>query len=257
MSNTKWKGLVGKQLTPDEFDVYVNNLKLGSWTPKGVTIHHTASPNLEMRPKGFTAQHLLNLQEYYRDEMGWSAGPHLFIDQTHINIFSPLTDTGVHAVSFNKSHWGVEMLGDYDSEKPDPKVIYNTYRAVSALLKKINRSESSVNFHRDDPTTNKTCPGKLIDKKWFIPGLANIMDGELTDNIRVTIEINGVTQHFGSYILAGKSITTSNLHDLLKSIHLPTVDVVDHVVGVASFYKQYGYSVAWNSADKKVVVTKE
>lgn len=247
-----WQGIVGKQLTPDEFDAYVSSLKLGSWTPVGVTIHHTAAPSLAQRPNGITPQHLLNLQSYYRDDKEWSAGPHLFIDRDKISVFTPLTVRGVHAVSFNSTHWGIEMLGDYDNEAVDVKVLQNTYRATSALLKKLGRTSASIKFHRECPHAQKikkTCPGNKIDKSWFIAGLDAVMNTPqpLTE---VTVLLNGSPVDFDAHIKQGANMVVASLAKIATAVPGMCVTGADMEVSVASFFRERGYSVSWDNTTK-------
>ena len=158
---------VGKRFTPTSFVAYLDRLAFDGWQPKGVCLHHTASPSLAMRPQGLTDQHLQNLLSYYQDELGWSGAPHLFIDDREdgIIVFQRLDRRGVHARTFNATHWGIEMLGDYDTEDPTTgrgaKVLNNACAATAHLMRKIGVGAEMV-FHRDDPKTTKTCPGRHV-----------------------------------------------------------------------------------------------
>lgn len=165
---------VGKRFTPSAFAAYLDTVTFGDWQPKGVCLHHTASPSLAMRPQGLTDQHLKNLLDYYQDELGWSGAPHLFIDDREdgIIVFQRLDRRGVHAKSFNATHWGIEMLGDYDTEDPatgrGAKVVTTACAATVALLNKIGAGTSGLVFHRDDPQTTKTCPGSKISRAGIV-----------------------------------------------------------------------------------------
>ena len=75
-------------------------------------MHHTAAPSLAQRPRGLTIQHIRNIQNYYQSQLGWSSGPHLFIDDDQIFGMSSLERRGIHAVSFNRTHIGIEVLGN-------------------------------------------------------------------------------------------------------------------------------------------------
>jgi hypothetical protein len=140
----------------------------------GITLHHMAAPSLAQRPRGLTVQHLENLRAYYRDELGWKAGPQFFTDEDQVFGLSPWTAPGTHAKSFNATHLGIEVLGDYDSEDPTTGrglACWQTAAAtVRVLLDWLNLKDSAVNFHRDDPKTTKTCPGRLV-KREFVLGL--------------------------------------------------------------------------------------
>jgi hypothetical protein len=166
--------LVGRPFQRGEFPRYLLGITPGAmkWSPSLVVVHHCAAPSLAQRPDGFTGVHMRNLRDYYNDEMGWSAGPHFFVDEDQVWGFSPVTHRGVHAKSFNGAGIGLEMLGNYDSEDPRSgrgrEVVDLTAWAVACLLRRFNLDLSAVRFHRDDPKTTKTCPGRKIDKAWFL-----------------------------------------------------------------------------------------
>jgi N-acetyl-anhydromuramyl-L-alanine amidase AmpD len=163
--------IIGKGFNLEEFSRYLDGVSFGSWKPRSIVIHHCAAPSLAQRPNGFISQHMLNLQDFYEGK-GWSAGPHLFIDEDQAWVFSPLNQRGVHAVSFNATSIGIEMLGDYDSEDPTSgrgaQVLAMTARVTELLMKKLGIKKDGILFHRDDPKTSKTCPGKKIKKDWFL-----------------------------------------------------------------------------------------
>ena len=168
-------GNVGQKWTPASFATYVNSLSITRpW--KGVTIHHTADPSLASRPTGFTVQHIRNIQHFYQYQKspGWSSGPHLFTDENEVFGMCPLNERGIHAVSFNATYLGIEMLGDYDVEDPTTgrgkQVIDTSVAATVTLLRKLGlpANATTVNFHRDDTTTRKSCPGRRIQKAWFL-----------------------------------------------------------------------------------------
>lgn len=181
---------VGKVWSPRSFNDYLGK---GAARPKwiqGVTLHHCAEPSLAQRPRGLTAQHIENTADFYQRGRGWDRGPHLFIDEDQIFGMTPLAQPGIHAVSYNRTHIGIEVLGDYDSEDPLTGRGYQCWHtaalAVGSILRWLGAPEqawpSLVTFHRDDPKTNKTCPGLKVHKDWFIKLVATacILDREAT-----------------------------------------------------------------------------
>jgi hypothetical protein len=67
-----------------------------------------------------TLDHIRGVEEYYRDDLQWSAGPHLCIDDVHeIRVLTPLMVPGVQAPSWNHAALRIEMLGNYDDEEFD------------------------------------------------------------------------------------------------------------------------------------------
>src|SRR5690242_8293606 len=132
-----WKGIVGLGLTPSDFVKYVGSLHLLSWRPQFIVLHNTASPKLGEWHAIPGDQRMKNLEHYYRDERQWSAGPHLFVADDLIWVFTPLTTAGVHSPSWNSIAWGVEMVGDFDTEDfqdgPGKAVRQNTTSALATL----------------------------------------------------------------------------------------------------------------------------
>lgn len=165
--------LVGLSWTPDSFRRYLASLPRPLWA-KGICLHHTASPDLSMRPNGLTPQHMRNLRYYYEIERKWASGPHLFVDDHGIHGMSALMQKGIHAGSLNETTIGIEVLGNYDAEDHATGrglACWSMAASASAELLRwlgLAPNEMTVKFHRDDPGTSKTCPGKRIQKPWVM-----------------------------------------------------------------------------------------
>lgn len=113
-----------------------------------------------------------NFENYYKNQLHWSAGPHLFVAPDKIWVFTPLTTSGVHSPSWNNVSWGVEMVGDYETDPLDSSVFSNTVLALSSLSKLASLPPSSLRFHKEDPlTTHITCPGKNVIKDEVISAM--------------------------------------------------------------------------------------
>jgi len=110
-----------------------------------------------------------NLVHYYRIEQGWSAGPHLFVADDLIWVFTPLTTSGRHSPSWNMISWGVEMLGEYEDEDFGGGVRDNAVAALASLHALLGREPKTLRFHKEDPkTTHKSCPGRNVNKEELI-----------------------------------------------------------------------------------------
>jgi hypothetical protein len=147
----------------DGLKLYLSSLNLTDWKPEFVVLHNTGAPTLAQRPQGFLPQHMINLAEYYSG-LGWHAGPHFFCDQNGIWAFSRADRPGVHSPSWNEISWGVEMLGDYDSEDfasgPGALVAENAVFLLAALSQRAGLDSHTMRLHRWDPkTSHKDCPG--------------------------------------------------------------------------------------------------
>lgn len=175
----KWKGIVGKSFTPDEFDAYCHGLKWEAWRPHFIVLHNTGVPSLAQRPSGFNQNHMKNLEVYYRDQRKWSAGPHLFVDDHKIWVFTPLIVSGVHSPSWNKVSLGVEMLGDYETERFDGgrgrQVRSNTVAAMATLSAVLGLDPATMRIHREDQATTHACPGKNVRKLEMIQEVQDLL----------------------------------------------------------------------------------
>lgn len=159
--------------TPEEFTAYVHGLGRMEWNPSAVTIHNTFAPNLAqvdgyLAAQKWTESQLIDnwWQSYIK--MGWYSGPHLFIFRDKIWVATPLTLRGTHSPSFNKSHFGIEMIGDYSKEILPDSIRKLAVHGAAVLLNKIGvpAESKSVAFHGEDPrTTHKGCPGKNVGSK--------------------------------------------------------------------------------------------
>ncbi len=163
--------IVGRRFSRAEFIEYVKWVRVNehyTWSPTGITMHHTGFPNLSIRPNGFTEQHMLNMRHGYINDNGWRHGPHLFVDDHGIWVFNPLSIRGVHAVSYNSTRYGIEMLGNFDNAEDFSHERGLSSRshgmfAAAVLMKYAGISTAKLNFHRHDPETTKSCPGRHVN----------------------------------------------------------------------------------------------
>jgi N-acetylmuramoyl-L-alanine amidase len=149
-----------------------------------VALHNTASPNKAQWQSCPVPKRLENLSSYYSG-MGWHGGPHLFIDDSKIWLFTPLTSKGVHSPSWNSTAWGIEMVGDYDCESFESgfglAVRRNAVAAAAILLKKLGKpcNGQTLRFHYEDTRTTHACPGKHVKKAEILREVAARMEGPL------------------------------------------------------------------------------
>jgi hypothetical protein len=163
-----WKEIVGKRFSSSELETYVQGLSFAQWRPEFVVVHNTASPSIHDRPAGFTETHMRNLVSFYRDHNKWSAGPHAFVDQNGIWIFTPLTTPGVHSPSWNNKAWGIETLGDYHAEAFVDPIKENLIACLTVLHARLGLDPSTLKLHKEDKATTHDCPGKNVDKAELI-----------------------------------------------------------------------------------------
>lgn len=134
---------LGQGLTLDQFQAYVQTYNFGKIPPDFIVFHHTANPDASWAPlsnnpatkwdrheQGLTddairikrKRQLDSVRDYYQRTLHWNAGPHLFIDEQWIWLFTPMHDVGIHAKwgnsfrAFGKLHYsiGIEVVGYYE-----------------------------------------------------------------------------------------------------------------------------------------------
>lgn len=176
--------------TAAEFLGYLDGITFGAWRPRFVTMHHTGGPNLKIWQGWQTrlspvsdAQWMKNLAGYYGSSPAnggpaggpWSAGPHFFFTPQHFCVLSLPDRRGVHAVSFNATSWGVECVGDFDAEVFTPALADHYAEGLACLHVAAGLEPGDfkwnvrgLHFHRDDPKTTKTCPGKNVPKNAMV-----------------------------------------------------------------------------------------
>ena len=93
----------------------------------------------------------------------------------------------MHCSRVNATSWGVECVGDFDAE-PFTEALRDRYAEGLACLhlaagldvEPFSRGLSGLHFHRDDPTTTKTCPGRKVGKDAMVAAIRERMN-DLTD----------------------------------------------------------------------------
>lgn len=174
-----WRGIVGRSFSPAAFEAYVAGLTFALWRPQFIVVHNTSAPDLatwrgwQARKPPITDEHWAqNLVGYYRDQMKWSGGPHLFVTPGGILAFTPLTGPGTHSPAWNSISWGVETVGEFESEPFDGPVRDNLISALATLHIAAGLAplpyligHRGMHFHKEDPvTTHKGCPGRHMVK---------------------------------------------------------------------------------------------
>ena len=176
---SEWIDIVDESFTPEEFGDYCRTLQWTTWRPSFVVLHNTAEPSLKQRPNGLTEEHIQGLVSYYRDDQGWHAGPHLFVDDRQIWVFTPLTVPGVHSPSWNRIALGVEMLGNFEIEAFDSgrglQVRENAIAALATLHEVLGIDVNTLRLHREDPKTTHACPGKNVRKLEVIQAVEDLI----------------------------------------------------------------------------------
>lgn len=194
---------LGQALTGHEFSLYVERYNFGVNPPNFVVVHHTAIPYTMAAPApgknlnkawdanegGMSAEQikqkrlrqLNNAKEYYRKTLLWDRGPHLFIDDRYIYLFTPMYDVGIHAKQGNsytaggKLNYsiGIEVIGHYTNRRWPEPVAQLVGHAIAMLKKQLNTFElvykpwaGGISGHRD--YNKPACPGNAVTNDFII-----------------------------------------------------------------------------------------
>ncbi len=153
--------ILNKCLTSNQFRDYVKGYNFGSLPANKLVIHHTWKPTKE---SWAGEKSILGLKRYY-EKKGWKVGPHLFVAEDGIWLFTPMRKDGIHAAKLNHRSIGIEIVGDYNTAKWSGKTKTNAFGVIKILLEGLNLTENDIYFHRD--VSIKSCPGWAITKEWL------------------------------------------------------------------------------------------
>ena len=175
--------IINRRLSLHEFRDYISSYDFGTQPADKLVIHHTWRPTVDSWNGETTIQ---GLKRYYEGK-GWPVGPHLFIADDGIWLFSPMRDNGIHAGELNHRSIGIEVVGDYDAEEWSGETKQNALGAIKLLMERLNIPKEKIFFHRD--VSAKSCPGHAVTKQWLfsqlnqfrmlpaMPGTTSAMDG--------------------------------------------------------------------------------
>ncbi len=192
---------IGQGLKADEFSHYVESYNFGRQPPDFVVLHHTAIPSTQTAPyptgwrwdsseSGLTEgqiyrkrlKQLEALREFYRTGSGWDRGPHLFIDEKWIWLFTPMFEQGIHAKEGNgyrdstgrlRYSIGIEVCGYFENVQWSAPVAALVGHAIAVIKRKLGNFEikhqkfsGGISSHRD--YNKPSCPGKAITEPYYV-----------------------------------------------------------------------------------------
>lgn len=212
-----WTAIVRQGLTLPQLQGHIATLGFNIWKPSLIVWHNTAAPTLAQwrqsaaqdkaagRAPGISR--INNLEAYFRDQQKWSSGPHAFVADDLVWLFTPFTKKGTHSPSWNGISIGIEMVGDFDHEDDDSgaglQVRKNTVALTAMLCEKLGLDpQNAIRLHKQDPKTTHDCPGKDVaqDMQAMIGEVLEYMghggetDGHYPDDAKstITLQLDGV-----------------------------------------------------------------
>ena len=157
--------IINQRLSLDEFRAYVKAYNFGTLPANKIVVHHTWRPTKE---QWGGQRSILGLKSYYEGK-GWPAGPHLFVAEDGIWLFSPMRQNGIHAGNLNDRSIGIEVVGDYDQQVWSGQTKNNALGVINSLKERLGVTNDRIYFHRD--VSSKSCPGHAITKEWLFKEL--------------------------------------------------------------------------------------
>lgn len=186
---------IGRGLTLDQFAAYVQGFDFGPYPPTFVVLHHTSVPDASwgklkagswdageagLSTEQVYAKRLRQLdaiRRYYDQTMGWDRGPHLFIDDRWVWLFSPMDAPGIHARTGNGTSRsysiGIEVVGHFAKSKWPRPVETLVGGAVATLQRKLGTFQlehrhmaGGVSSHRE--YGKPACPGDAITNAYYL-----------------------------------------------------------------------------------------
>lgn len=190
----------GTGLSLSAFGDYIKRYNFGSKPPCFVVLHHTSIPDTQYAKlthgswdageEGLSEgniytkrqNHLATIRDYYRNSLGWDRGPHLFIDDKWIWLFTPMYYPGIHAAqgngTINAYSIGIEVVGHYERVRWPEPVAQNVGGAISMLQKHLDTFEithrvgpGGISSHRD--YNKPQCPGAAITEDYYLSVIKN------------------------------------------------------------------------------------
>src|SRR3990167_11168641 len=113
-----WKsGFSGVGFSRAEFKSWLAKQKKPTFA-KFLPVHNPAAPYI--KPPVLPSTRIKNLANYYKNDKGWSSGPHFFVIFDKVYGGTPPSETGTHSPRWNGISLGIECEGDFRTGKHDP-----------------------------------------------------------------------------------------------------------------------------------------
>lgn len=177
--------IINRKLSLSDFKAYISSFNFAPLSPSKIVLHHTWKPTVDQ----WQGQRSINGLKSFYERKGWSAGPHLFIGEDGIWLFTPMNTIGIHAGVGNTKSIGIEVVGDYDEKVWEGAIKDNVVGVLKALMEKLNITTTGLHFHNE--YSPKSCPGKMITKQYVLSLLSEEISPkrkELEDRLQLEME---------------------------------------------------------------------
>lgn len=234
--------IIQKRLSLAEFRSYVAAYDFGPLPPDKLVVHHTWKPTKEQWQG---ERSILGLKGYY-ERKGWTAGPHLFVAEDGIWLFSPMRHNGIHASTLNPRSVGIEVVGNYDNIRWSGETKKNALGVIRVLMQQLSIFENGVFFHRD--VSAKTCPGTAITKAWLfhelmrfeLPASRPVVPSEFRERVEdISAPLPAATDPLTSSVLMPIPDWAQEAVDFVQEHRLFQIMDMKDVRDAVKFYRFY------------------
>ena len=152
--------------TPAALAAWLTAQPRPTWGAIGSTYHNTYRPDEAM----WGGHASMEQMQHTYVGTGWSTGPHFFLAAgTNFNgiyMMCPPTMEAIHGVTCNTDHFGIEVVGNFDT-RPMSGAQMELLLGVCVVLHRWAGIGPELNAHRD--CVARTCPGqKAYEQKPFL-----------------------------------------------------------------------------------------
>ena len=292
---------IGQGLKADEFARYVETYDFGAQPPDFIVLHHTGIPSTAAAPSSSgwrwdnsegglsegqlyrkRLKQLETLREHYRVNLSWDRGPHLFIDDKWIWLFTPMYDQGIHAKEGNgyrdsngRLHYsiGIEVCGDFTSVRWSAPVAQLVGHAVAVLKRKLGTFElkhqkfsGGVSGHRD--YNKPSCPGNAVSNDYYIGVLqeswntlnntpvARVASTAITADSALIGPPSGTREQAVAFVRATLPATSEYKNDIETILgyywtYGPSVGIDPFLAAAQAIFETGGFTSGWAARPKR------
>jgi hypothetical protein len=175
----------GRQMNQADFRKYAEGLNLAG-TYDWVIMHHSEDPDEALWDQWGGWNYWKGSMRNTYASWGWDRGPHTFVDQVGIGLFTPLNQDGIGVTDNNRQTRHIEIVGNFTSHLPDGKRLDNAVWCAAVMLKAAGLGIDRLTYHkavRDE----KECPGAMLIANWA--WFRGLVKSQLDNNLVSQAEI--------------------------------------------------------------------
>lgn len=130
---------------------------------QGICIHHSATR--DSGTSSWKAIRRWHIENNGWDEIGYHYGIEDVNGALRLRIGRPLHLPGAHEPTYNRTHIGIVLIGNYDKDLPSRDRLDYLALVIADIIRnyRLELSPETLRYHRD--AADKTCPGERFPPK--------------------------------------------------------------------------------------------